>query len=144
MKKIIAIIAAALCFATVAVAQPKAIGLRATYGAELSYQHTLGPGFLEADLGLFNNSLDVVAIYDFNICPLGPLNFYLGPGGYVGMYKNEEDKLGIYAGVAAQIGLEYTFPFHLQLSLDYRPCFNFVNGFAWSPWGVGLGIRYAF
>ena len=33
MKKIIAIIAAALCFATVAVAQPKAIGLRATYGA---------------------------------------------------------------------------------------------------------------
>ena len=74
MKKIIAIAVAILCFAAVASAQPKALGIRATYGAELSYQHNSGPGFWEFDLGLFDKLLDVVCVYDFNIAPIGPFN----------------------------------------------------------------------
>ena len=144
MKKIIAIAVAILCFATVASAQPKAIGIRGTYGVELSYQHNSGPGFWEFDAGLFNNLLDVCAIYDFNIAPLGPLNFYAGPGAFVAMWPHEKDGLLLNAGIVGQVGLEYTFSFPLQLSLDWRPCFNFVNGFGWSPYGVALGIPYAF
>ena len=83
MKKVIAIAVAVLCFAAVASAQPKALGIRATYGAELSYQHNAGPGFFEFDAGLFDKFVDLTAIYDFNIAPIGPLNFYAGPGVFV-------------------------------------------------------------
>ena len=53
MKKII-LIAAMICgFAVAASAQPKALGLRFGYGAELSDQHNVaGANFIEADLGL--------------------------------------------------------------------------------------------
>ena len=144
MKKIIAIAVAILCFAAVASAQPKAIGIRGTYGVELSYQHNSGPGFWEFDAGLFNKLLDVCAIYDFNIAPLGPLNFYAGPGAFVAMWPREKDGLLLNAGIVGQVGLEYTFSFPLQLSLDWRPCFNLMNGFAWAPYGAALGLRYAF
>ena len=48
MKKTLIIIASLLAFAVVASAQPRAIGVRAGYGAELSYQHNLcsDPSFL--------------------------------------------------------------------------------------------------
>lgn len=144
MKKLIAIAVAILCFAAVASAQPKAIGIRGTYGAELSYQHYTGPGFWEFDAGLFNKMLDVCAIYDFIIAPIGPLNLYAGPGAYVAMWPQDKDGLLLNAGAVGQIGLEYTFDFPLQLSLDWRPCFNFVNAFGWSPYGAAFGIRYAF
>ena len=84
MKRIIAILVAALCIAAVANAQPKALGLRATYGAELSYQHYAGgSNFWEFDAGLFDNLLDLVAIYDFSIAPVGPFNFFMGPGAFL-------------------------------------------------------------
>ena len=75
MKKVIAIAVAVLCFATIASAQPKALGIRATYGAELSYQHNAGPGFFEFDAGLFDKFVDLTAIYDFKVSfslPHGP------------------------------------------------------------------------
>ena len=60
MKKIILIAAMVLGFAVAAVAQPRAIGLRGGYGVELSYQHTLGENFVEANLGLTGfNALNV-------------------------------------------------------------------------------------
>lgn len=144
MKKFIAIAVAALCLAAVASAQPKAIGIRGTYGVELSYQHWAGSNFWEFDAGLFNKMLDVVAIYDINVAPIGPLNFYVGPGAYVAMWPGADKGLLLNAGLVGQIGLEYTFSFPLQISLDWRPCFNFVNSFGWSPMGAALGIRYAF
>ena len=143
MKKIIAIAAALLCFAAVASAQPKALGIRATYGAELSYQHNAGPGFFEFDAGLFNSFVDVTAIYDFNIAPLGPINFYAGPGVFVAGYS-ADNGLNLNAGLAGQVGFEYTFNFPLQISLDWRPWFNFVDGFHGHYTGAALGLRYAF
>jgi hypothetical protein len=144
MKKILSILIAVLCFAAVANAQPKALGLRATYGAELSYQHYAGgQNFWEFDAGVFDNLLDLVAIYDFSIAPIGPFNFYAGPGAFIAMWPGHNET-HMNVGLAGQVGLEYTFDFPLQLSLDWRPCFNFMNGFAWAPYGAALGIRYAF
>ena len=144
MKKILSILITVLCFAAVANAQPKALGLRATYGAELSYQHYAGgQNFWEFDAGVFDSLLDLVAIYDFSIAPVGPFNFYAGPGAFVSILPgHDHDNLNL--GIAGQVGLEYTFPFPLQISLDWRPCFNLMNGFAWAPYGAALGIRYAF
>ena len=68
MKKIILVAALVLGFAVAASAQPRAIGLRGGWGAELSYQHGFGADFLQADLGL--NTFDSVhgsVVYNFMI-----------------------------------------------------------------------------
>ena len=142
MKKFIVIIAAVLCFATAANAQSRALGIRATYGAELSYQHDLGSNFLEADLGWFHDGFYLTGIYDFILGSEGNFNFYAGPGVALGFYSNKETS-GFDAGIAGQLGLEYNFNAPIQLSLDWRPVINFIHGgFGWQ--GIALGIRYRF
>lgn len=141
MKKLILVVAAVLGIAVVAAAQPRAIGIRAGYGAELSYQHTLGGNnFGELDLGWSTGAFSAAAAYDFSVAPLGPLNFYVGPQVTAGFVSNI-----FFLGAGAQIGLEYCFDqIPLQLSLDWRPTYYFVNaqGFAWQS--IALGIRYMF
>jgi hypothetical protein len=56
MKKILVIALSLLALGAVASAQPRALGIRGGYGAELSYQHGLGSNFLEADLGFLVNN----------------------------------------------------------------------------------------
>ncbi|MCR4825026.1 MAG: hypothetical protein K5849_06700, partial [Bacteroidales bacterium] len=77
MKKFIVILVSVLAFAAVASAQPRALGLRAGYGAELSYQHGLGSGFLEADLGFqgSGHGVYVTGVYDFIFASSGIANF---------------------------------------------------------------------
>ena len=155
MKKIILIAAMVCGFAVAASAQPRALGLRLGYGAELSYQHNLnGANFLEADLGLndfayFNGSV----AYNFMIAQpswtdRGEWGFYAGPGAAVGAGS------GVFnVGLAGQVGLEYTFHFPLQLSVDLRPQLGLVSATAadvtvrqfgiWG-WYPSLGVRYRF
>ena len=142
MKKFIMVIAAVLCLSSAAFAQSRALGVRATYGAELSYQHSIGSNFVEADLGWFNNGFYLTGVYDFVFASEGNFNFYAGPGAAVGFY-NDSETSGINLGIAGQLGLEYNFNIPLQLSLDWRPVFNFIHGgFGWE--GIALGIRYRF
>ena len=140
MKKIIILAAAILGFAVAASAQPKALGLRLGYGADLSYQHTLGgANFIEADLGLESfKSLNIAATYTFMLAQFGDgFGFYAGPGIGVGF----AEKLRV--GIAGQVGLEYNFNAPVQLSLDVRPYFDFI-GAGLVGWYPHLGIRYRF
>ena len=154
MKKIILVAAMVLGFAAAAVAQPRAIGVRLGNGAEVSYQHTLGgENFLEVDGGLglgFDGIFNVGAtgIYNFMIAQpqwtsQGTWGFYAGPGVGVGLGLGETNYFTL--AVAGMVGLEYTFDFPLQLSLDVRPQIGigFGNGL---HWGVmpALGVRYKF
>ncbi len=158
MKKILLIAALVLGFAAVASAQPRAIGIRGGYGVELSYQHTLGSeNFLEADLGLAGTSFNLAGIYNFHLTEFGEgFKVYGGPGAAVGMGAGHFN-----LGIAGQLGIEYTFNFPLQLSLDLRPQLGlgFISGAADSDsasdarsiikftcwgWYPSLGIRYAF
>ena len=140
MKKIIMIAAMVIGFAVAASAQPKALGLRVGYGAELSYQHNVGENFIEADLGLesFKN-LGIAATYNFNIAQFGEgFNFYAGPGIGLGMGET------LSVGIAGQAGIEYNFAeAPVQLSLDVRPYFDFV-GVGLVGWYPHLGVRYRF
>ena len=139
MKKIIVLALAILGFAAVATAQPRTIGIRAGYGAEVSYQHTLGStNFLEVDAGWSAGYVSFTGLYDFVFASEGNFNFYAGPGARVAF---DED---LHLGVAGQIGVEYNFDIPLTLSLDWTPVFNLIPGtnFGWSS--VGLGIRYRF
>ena len=144
MKKTLILIAALLSFAVVASAQSRAIGIRAGYGGELSYQHSLGNNFAEFDLGWFANGFDVVGIYDFIIAGTGEVNLYAGPGAQVGFY-NYEGGQAMNVGVAGQLGVEWNFPaVPLSLSLDWRPVFFFLNNGGFGYDSVGLGLRYRF
>lgn len=153
MKKIILVAAMVLGFAVAASAQPRAIGLRGGYGVELTYQHTLGENFLEANLGLNGfNSLNVAATYNWmlvqpNWTSKGDWGVYAGPGAALGLGLG--DAAGLNVAVAGQVGLEYSFWFPLQLSLDIRPQLGLytgggASGLYFGGWCPALGIRYKF
>ena len=145
MKKLILVVAAVLGLAVVAAAQPRAIGVRAGYGAELSYQHTLGGNsFGELDLGWSAGAISAGLAYDFQVAPLGPLNFYAGPQVALGLYAGGETTV-FALGAGAQLGLEYCFDqIPLQLSLDWKPTLMFVPATAFGWQSIALGIRYLF
>ena len=152
MKKIILVAALVLGFAVAASAQPRAIGLRGGWGAELSYQHSFDSNFLQADLGLNTfNSINGSVVYNFMIAQpswtsRGEWGFYAGPGAALGMSLGTQDTEGYFhLAAAGMVGLEYSFWFPLQLSLDVKPTlgFGFNHGF---HWGVmpAFSIRYKF
>ncbi len=151
MKKIILVAAMVLGFAVAASAQPRAIGLRGGFGAGVSYQHTVGANFIDAELG-FGQGLNVAASYNWilaqpNWTSRGEWGVYAGPGASVSLGFGDASHLNL--GVSAQVGLEYSFWFPLQLSLDLRPGLGFVtsggaSGFGFWGFWPALGVRYKF
>ena len=146
MKKIIIIAAMMLGFAVAAAAQPKAVGIRFGYGVEASYQHTIkNANFIEANVGLEAfNALNIAATYNWMIArpqwtDRGEWGFYAGAGAALGLDHT------IRIGAAGQAGLEYTFWFPLQLSVDIRPQLGLINsGFGIWGWAPCLSVRYKF
>ena len=124
MKRLILIALFAL-FASVTGAQPRTLGVRAGLEYQASYQHTLSERghFLEVDLGyqLISTTVNVACAYDFIVArpkwtQKGQWGVYVGPAvkaGFAGV--------GYCVSAGAQIGLEYTFEFPLQISIDTRP-----------------------
>ncbi len=158
MKKVLVILIAALAFSTVSVAQ-NAIGLRfgggASFGAEVSFQHSLGSSNrLEADLGLdfgeHYSHISIAGIYQWKWNIVNGLNWYVGPGAILGIYMSDyDDYSGFGLGIGGQIGLEYDFNsmnVPLLLSLDARPMFRIVkpDHYGGFGWGICLGLRYTF
>ena len=150
VKKTILIIVTILGFATAAAAQPRAVGAKLGWGADISYQHTMNSNFMEVDLGLNNfNSLDFTVIYNFIIAQpewteVGEWSFYIGPGAAMGMKVFGEENY-FHIAAAGMVGFEYAFPFPLQLSFDFKPqlIVGFGHGFAWSM-TPSIGVRYRF
>lgn len=146
MKKTLLILVAILGFAVAAVAQPRAIGVRAGYGGEFSYQHGFGNSFGELDLGWWHNHINLVGIYDFILGGNGQVNVYIGPGAQLSIWNDEAAHSSrMNVGLAGQFGVEWNIPtIPLQLSLDWRPVFFFLNDGGFGYDSVGLGIRYRF
>ena len=165
MKKTLLIVIALLGLSLAAVAQPKAIGVRGgllglNFNGEISYEQWSSLfdndyDFIEVDLGVFgSNGFKATALYNFTLAQpeftdRGEWGLYLGPGvavGYgTGINKNDEKKSAPFLGLTAQLGLEYTFWFPLQLSADFRPSFMipaFMNRGNW--YGFAISARYAF
>ena len=152
MKKILLMAVISLGFAAAAYAQPRAIGLRGGLkSVEASYQHTLNENFIEGNLGLAIGGgfgLNAAGTYNFMIAQpewtdRGEWGFYAGPGVGLGFgfgntggdvedgrsIKRSGDTVGYFTlGVLGQAGLEYTFWFPLQLSVDVRPMLSLNMG----------------
>ena len=164
MKKTLILIAAILGFSAVAVAQPKAIGLRGgPFEQELSYEHWYTVfdndyDFVEVELGVFNiNGFKATAMYNFTFAQpeftdRGEWGLYAGPGALLGYgsYTTKEPDGSLknharpFFGAAAQLGLEYTFWFPLQLSVDFRPAFLVPMKVNTHWYGFAVSARYAF
>lgn len=126
----------------------KAIGVRFGYGGEVSYQQPLGnTNRLELDLGLNHYGFGLNGVYqwvwDLSSVTDG-LNWYAGVGAGIGSYVGYYSSSPLNVGLLGQIGVEYNFNFPLQLSLDYRPGFYFLNGFYPTYDGICLAARYRF
>ena len=177
MKKTLLIVIALLGLSLAAVAQPKAIGIRGgiigpAFNGEISYEHWLtifdnDYDFAEIDLGVFGgNGFKATAVYNFTLTQpeftdRGEWGLYVGPGFSVGYGSGlsvktvngettEKIKNSPFVGFVAQLGMEYTFWFPLQLSVDFRPTFlvpawmnrTVTNKSRW--YGVAISARYAF
>ena len=127
LKYLFLILTAVLTSVFAASAQPKALGARAGMDCQLSYQHgILSEDFVEVDLGVefiygYAVGLNAAAGYNFMIAQpkwtqSGQWGFYAGPAVKAGYLW-----VGGYLAVGAQVGLEYSFDFPLQVSLDIRP-----------------------
>ena len=157
MKKYLFI--AVLAVASLAAyAQPRAVGVRLGYGAQVSYEHQLGQNMVSLEVGVPGFArLEAACTYDW-IDPFGatvPWNekgewhWYMGVGGAF-QTSWVADGSG-FVGAAGRFGIEYDFWFPLQLSLDWRP--NVGVGFAKEAvafnlgglyYGIQLGVRYRF
>lgn len=165
MKRFLLVLAAMFVMTSAAMAQPKAIGVRGglfglSVNGELSYEHWYTVfdndyDFLEAELGIIGgNGFKATALYNFTIAQPewtdeGEWGLYVGPGltaGYGSAVNNDgEVKASPFLGVAFQLGLEYTFRFPLQLSVDFRPNILIPTRMIRTSWyGLALGARYAF
>ena len=170
MKKLILILSLIVLGSPTSFAQNSgnAIGLRGGsgnfgYGPELSYQKAIGSrNRLELDFGWRGNpnvgAIGISAIYHWTWNITGGLNWYLGPGAQAGFYSyrdfrpghpywDEYPESGAFLGIGGQIGLEYDFNVHgapIQLSIDSRPMFGFLNYYSGFGYGGALGIRYTF
>lgn len=149
MKRSILTIIVAMSAIAATHAQPRAVGLRiGATGLDASYQHTMNSTqFIGADLGLdfgYNANgfagVKATAVYNFVWARpawtnKGSWGLYSGPGLSLGFvndimpYKVGDDTLGFLdngfmLALAAQVGLEYTFWFPLQLAAEIRPLFG--------------------
>lgn len=126
MKKLLPIIAIFLLASFGMSAQPKAFGLRAGWGLEISYQHDLYPGFFQVDMGVTGVGCHPGArlgfSYDFNLINKkilgGNFNFFLGPGCMAALY----DQTKFAFAVLPHMGVQYTFiKIPLQIGMDTKP-----------------------
>lgn len=146
----------AMMISAIAFAQPRAIGGRFGLGTEFTYQHTVGNNFIETDLGYnYARGYNITAKYDFVVAQpqwtsAGTWLFYVGPGLFVGSDFNNRPFI---FGISAQVGLEYTFKFPLQLSVDIMPtggfCTGNSSGVVFNKAGLlgfvpTIGVRYSF
>lgn len=157
-------------FATIsfaAIAQPRAAGLRfGTTGLEASYQHSFSwDYFLEGEIGLdfgagVKSPAGFKAVATYNIIwarpawtDRGSWALYAGPGIAFGgvadtvTYRIDNIKHtiadnGFMMSLVAQAGIEYTFWFPLQLSLDMRPYFGFHTNKGYEIVGGPASIQY--
>lgn len=156
MKKIFTTLIIMLAVASVAFAQPRAIGGRfAVNTEEFSYQHSITDGMyldLTAGYGFAIRSgwghSDVNAALDWTFNIKGIWNWFVGPAvgvgygfGYNYSYYSRRGGYDIWGdhgyydapympfrlNVGGQIGFEWQFSIPLNLTIDWRPMFNVMS-----------------
>lgn len=140
-------------FASVSMAQPRAVGARLGGDADFTYQHQVGRNMIDLTVGVGgywdNAYTDINCMYDWVWNISGGFNWYVGVGGGLGYHfapGYDANRLRVKLG--GQLGIEYQFGIPLNLSLDWRPMANVLGyhtaGYLFDYWSVGLGVKYRF
>ena len=108
---------------------------------------------MEADLGWSAGGIGVAGTYNWTILQpewtnRGDWGVYAGPGVAAGFgFSNEVSHFNV--GVAGQVGIEYSFWFPLQVSIDIRPILGLNistagSGLYFGGYVPAVGVRYKF
>ncbi len=106
---------------------------------------------IEVNAYLYRHStMRLTAMYQhyMKIKPLPAFRWYFGGGLHVSYASNNgahiaNQAIGLGVGVDGCIGVDYKFPkLPVNISFDWQPSLNLVNGFIWDEGYGGIGIRY--
>jgi hypothetical protein len=156
MKKLLLSFALAICIMTVSTAQDynTGIGFRGGPFLGLTVKHFIGDkAAFEGLLTTRWHGLEVTGLYEIHnpVFDVNRLKWYYGGGAHLGFYNGDNTNWGdrgkdyLVVGIDGIIGLEYSFQeIPVNLSLDWKPSFNFVGYSHFFPDGAALSIRYIF
>jgi len=149
------IMSADICMAQL----PKhAIGLRLGggdgFGPEISYQYGLNHiNRMEFDFGMYTTrnyaAWGLAGIYQWVWNIDQNFNWYAGAGGRIGSLSWDHhytgtDTDGVFISAAGNIGIEYSFPVGVQLSLDARPELGLISRGDSFNNTIAISVRYQF
>jgi len=154
-KIILIVFLSSLSVALFSQAYDQVIGIRGGFPNSISYKKTLKQGAVaEGIASFYQRGFLLTGLYNIQnptTIEGEAFDWYYGGGAHVGFFNNRNvNFLGevsgtnsVVVGVDGIIGLEYTFTdIPLNLSLDYKPAFNFIGytGFWFDH--ISLGVRY--
>lgn len=158
MRKLIVIAVLILSMGTVAKAQDYNVGVGVRGGAIASGVSV--KGFIDGANAIegimsFTNGFNVYALYERHIPVItNGFNFYYGAGFNLGSWKEKvwRDSYGnkyyenkFTFGIDGIVGLEYKISsIPLAISVDYKPCLNFVGNTGFKAYDFGLSARVTF
>ncbi|MFH0842230.1 MAG: hypothetical protein V1903_06375 [Bacteroidota bacterium] len=154
MKNFLAIVTFAVIFTPFASAQDynNAIGLRGGLYNGITFKHFMGSKTAVEFLGATRwSGIEIAGLYEIhnNAFDVDRLNWYFGFGAHVGFYNGDnntyDDPAGSYMVLGADgiLGIEYNFTeLPVNISLDWKPAFNFIGYSRFWPDGGALSIRY--
>ncbi len=130
-----------------------ALGVKFFPGA-ISIKHFVGGDNAVEGLGYFwDHGFRFTGLYEIHgdISGAEGLKWYIGPGAHIGVYSgawyngDHYYRSGALSfGLDGVIGLDYKINnVPIDLSLDFQPSLELVNGAYFSGWG-GLAVRYTF
>ena len=129
-------------------------GLRLNEGIGFTVRHTINDDqSVEGILYYRWHGINITGLYQLNypVTKESPFRFYLGAGAHLGIWNgyyfapsdNYKGDVYLIAGVDGQAGVEYTFKkIPLNLSLDWKPAFNFIEVTHFWVDDVALSVRY--
>jgi hypothetical protein len=156
MKKIVMTLLIVFCLVSFSYAQDynTGIGLRGGWETGLTVKHFITTkSALEGILATRWRGFEITGLYEvhnqaFNV---DRFKWFFGFGAHIGFWNGDFARWGIpgrtytVAGIDGILGLEYSFTeVPINLSLDWKPAFNFVGFSGWWADGGALSIRYIF
>jgi hypothetical protein len=157
MKKIIIVFFIGFCLTTFSNAQDynTGIGLRGGFSNGITLKHFIGTNTaIEGILSSRRGGFQLTGLYElhYSFFDTERLNWYFGGGAHIGFwdgnhayYWDDPNRSYTVVGIDGILGLEYNFrEVPINLSLDWKPAYNFFgySGF-WADGGA-ISVRYIF
>lgn len=132
-----------------------ALGLRAGNGIGVSVQYFKTDEHVFEGIAMSQyNAYNLTGLYQFHqqIYDLKGVKWYVGLGGHVNMFPDTRlipdqyatsGRNNVVPGLDGMVGLEYFFRYlPLQVTVDWKPEYNFVMGRRWYYFNSAISIRY--